>query len=291
MEKICAVIVTFNPDKHIIKNVEILARQTFSICIVDNGSDVESQNYLLEAKDKFGAFIIYNNDNLGVATALNIGIKYAINLNFEWIATFDQDSTITDGYFYDMLNAYSQCPCKEKVAVISPIYFDKGANVKFAFGKPHNKNSLFVPIMSTMTSGNLLKTEVFPIVGLFEDELFIDYIDNEFCLRCNRNGFIVIEACNAVLYHRLGNSTRKKFLWKHPIVTNHSPLRRYYIARNRVIVYRKYILCYTKWVLRDIISFFTEIVKIFLFEDLVLAKMRYTFKGIFHGITGRLGKY
>ncbi len=59
---------------------------------MDNGSDKEPVAVLKFLNDKLNVDIIYNDENLGIATALNIGIKYAEKSNCKWILTMDNDS-------------------------------------------------------------------------------------------------------------------------------------------------------------------------------------------------------
>lgn len=81
----------------------------------------------------------------------------------------------------------------------------------------------------------LVPVEVLKKVGLMRDELFIDYIDIEWCLRTASNGYSLYAIPDAKMSHTIGDE-RKLFLGRE--VSIHSPLRRYYLARNSIYMMR-----------------------------------------------------
>ena len=46
-------------------------------------------------------------------------------------------------------------------------------------------------VRQTITSGSIVRTDVFAVVGAFDDKLFIDAVDTEFCFRCRSKGYLV----------------------------------------------------------------------------------------------------
>lgn len=290
MDEICAIIVSYNPGPSIIDNVVALLPQVQEIVIIDNDSEQSSKHYLEELVKAHNIQVIYNKSNLGIATALNIGAQYAIHAGYPWIATFDQDSLATEDFIVTMVTAYEGCANKDRVAIVSPVYYDQATGVVASFAR-QRVNDLLSYVDTTMTSGNLVRTEVFAVVGFFDDEFFIDYVDNEFCLRLVNRGFLLIEANEAKLLHNLGVMSQHFFMGKLIQTTNHHSLRRYYIARNRMVVYKRYLTCSLRWVLKDIVAFAKEVVKIMIFEKKRKSKILYIIKGICHGLLGRMGKY
>src|SRR5688572_23131601 len=89
-----ALIITYNPstgfDQHLKQLLEIFSH----IIVVDNGSLPDIQAMLKNQAQNFGASItvLLNQENLGIATALNQGLKHAIQRGFTYIITLDQDS-------------------------------------------------------------------------------------------------------------------------------------------------------------------------------------------------------
>ncbi len=286
-ESVCAVVVTFNPGEKLLENITALHPQVKEVVVVDNASSPTSLVHVQEAQ-KCGAKVFYNEENLGIAAALNIGVNYTLEQGYTWIATFDQDSKPPPGFVERLLETYNIHPNKERTAILSPIYRDEATGTVFRHGEQNNEP--LQEIVSTMTSGNLVKADALAKTGLFEEDLFIDYVDHEFCLRCRKKGFGVLESRAAILNHNLGETQKYKRWGLTFHATNHSPLRRYYNSRNRLVVYRRYFTSETRWVLRDMLGFLKEVSKIILVEQSKREKLEAVGQGLWHGLVGKMGK-
>lgn len=278
----CAVIVSYNPGSEIASNVRLLRHQVSEIVIIDNASSsVKSLTVLEDLSREEYVNIIYNQNNLGIATALNQGIRYASERNYKWLATFDQDSLAAPDYIQVMLDTYDKCKDNKSVAIISPRYlmFDQ---VISSSSKEYEEEYTFVK--TAITSGSMIRTNIFNTVSLFNDYFFIDYVDFEFSLRCRKAGFKIMEVRNALLTHTLGISPHEYKLMGSTIkVTNHSPIRRFYKHRNKILMYFDYFNFDLPWILNDIKSSIYDFVKIILFEDCKMLKIINIFLGISHG--------
>jgi len=230
-----------------------------------------------------------NGDNLGIAAALNIGVRHALAAGYEWIATFDQDSTVPAGYIGTMLNVLEGVPCQASVALLCPRYRDRNTGVISSYGK-RGTQELYLEVQTTMTSGNLVRAAVFGQVGFFDESFFMDCVDHEFCLRLRRHGCRVIEVQDAVLEHSLGSMALHSLLGKQCKVYNHPPLRRYYNVRNRVVIYGRYIRIFPAWVIRDLCNLGRELAGVILFEPCKGAKLAAVCRGAYDGIAGRTGR-
>jgi rhamnosyltransferase len=125
-----------------------------------------------------------------------------------------------------------------------------------------------------MTSGSLIRTGL----GFFEEKLFIDSVDNEYCLRLRKNGYKIIRVNHAVLNHQLG-TLRKNWLGFSTIV--HPASRRYYITRNMFYVMSKY----PEFRLFGIKELLKSILLIILVENDKIKKLKAFFRGV-HEIRG-----
>jgi rhamnosyltransferase len=124
---------------------------------------------------------------------------------------------------------------------------------------------------------------------MFAEELFIDYVDHEFALRMRQAGYILLEATAIFLEHRIGATTRHTILGMPVKVTNHPPQRRYYMTRNRLLLYWHYGRRFPAWAINDFICMMKELVGIVLFEEQKIAKLRMMLLGMAHCLTGRRG--
>lgn len=196
--------------------------------IVDNGSKEKYVKYIKSInEDKIE--IILNKENLGIATALNIGVRKALENGYEWILTMDQDSKASPDMVKKMFNVYNSINREERKDILSifPNFVDERIQ---SIEENSNMNS-YEYVDADITSGNLLRKEVFEKVGFFDDSLFIDLVDTDFCMRLNEKGIKMIKIRDAVLYHSLGESKTIKGILGSFNTSNHSALRRYYMTR------------------------------------------------------------
>ena len=291
MEKIAAIVVTYNPDEGLNKSTKSLIKQVDSIIMVDNGSNDEGKEIINKIKNKYGEKIevIFNEENLGIATALNKGVKYALNNDYKWILTMDQDSCAEENMVKIMLETYYAIDENERKDILSlfPTFIDRGIE---SLDK-NNENVKYEYVDAEITSGNLLKAEVFEKAVFFDDSLFIDMVDTDYCMRLNELGIKMIRISGAILNHSIGNSKQVKKLFGTFNTSNHSATRRYYMTRNRFYTWNKYKNLNSFTLNRDKKLFKKEFVKIILGEDDKLNKVKMVLKGYKdykNGVRGKL---
>jgi len=263
--KVWAVVVTHNPTPDFEQNVRALIPQVKRVIIVDNQSSPAIQEFVGTVASTYESEIIWSQQNLGIASALNLGVDLALTSNAcQWILMLDQDSRVPPDFVARMFNGYDACPFKDKVALI-------GATYQLAFRPlrtpgPGKNALIFREVKTLMTSGTLAKKSVFADCGNFDESFFMDYVDHEFCFRVRRHGFRIIQVNNAILKHQLGSPTLHQILGRQFVTSNYSPNRRYHQARNRMIFYRRYLCTDTLWIVHEIFRWFREIVKMIVVE-------------------------
>ena len=289
---IIAVIVTYFPNIRLLDNIDDLSGQVDHILVVDNNSGSSCKLIFDKLRDNIDITVIYLEENLGIASALNVGVRYAIDREYHWVLTLDQDSRVSPGMIFKMLDAYEECDKKNIVAILSPRYRDQSTGLVWGSSVTsiENDHLLFTPVQCCITSGSLIKTSVLSKIGMFDESYFIDYVDIEFCLRCSNFGFIILQINHAILLHSIGNFKINKMMWMRPISTNHSPLRRYYFVRNAIFTYRKFLFTHTKWVFNNFCVLIKTIAVIVIFEDRVFDKIRAIFFGFIDGLFKITGK-
>jgi rhamnosyltransferase len=214
--KICAVIVTYNPDIKILMESVGRIEKFCTIIIVNNGSKkIELSNIAL-------SYVIECEKNLGLARGLNVGVEKAIASGYRYVVLFDQDTIPTQSYLMQ-INELSK-----EMGVSDVIY---GANFFDRKSEDTNRRRLNYVI----TSGTFFDVNIYKKIGGFSEELFIDYIDIEWCARALKFGIICETIKNGHLEHSLGERCVK--LFNKPMYL-HSPERDYYIIRNCYYVMR-----------------------------------------------------
>ncbi len=284
-QSVCAVMVTYHPDARTMDNIDKVLVQVQGLVIVDNGSATDEINPLRAASHRLGYKLIENRENLGIAEGLNQGVLWAKSQGYPWVILFDQDSTVTDGFMDHMLAAWRSHTQPDRVASIHPRYVDRERGTE-----PLIRRSRDGGPVTSWTSGALMPSWIFDRIGLFATEYFVDCVDHEYCYRIRAAGYVIADSQQAILLHSPGHPSSVRFLGLNFRPGNHSPMRRYYISRNRLSLYRKYFRTFPNWVLQSVNDDFRETLKCFLGERDRARKFRYFLLGTWDGLTGRMGK-
>lgn len=286
---ICAIVVTYNPDNDFYVRVAKIAAQVNKVLIVDNNSESATLQILCNLSCSSSYHLISNNDNLGVATALNIGMCWAKKCNYDWVVTFDQDTLVSDTLIQSLLNVGRQTAENGEIALIGANYLDSGSGKTFLnFSNPSNTS--YVEVKTVITSGCLMPVALFDKLGPFRDEFFIDFVDIEYCLRAHARGCKVYVTSEPLMEHSVGATTMYSLPWKVTGTSNHSPFRRYFMARNFIVIAREYFKTEPLWVTTTFIRRLKSILLMCLFENAITLKLKLTLLGFFDGFTGNFNR-
>lgn len=281
--KVIAVVVAYNPDINLLnKNIGIISNQVEKIVVVNNGYG----ELIIDSDYKEIVYVINNNENLGISKALNIGINYAVTNNYSYALLLDQDSTLGDDAVNIMLKGFIH----DKVGVVVPrISYINGNLDKI------DESNTFNYVTLAITSGSLVDLNVMKLINwkegkIFNEDFFIDCVDFDFSLELKASGYNILKSTKAILYQRLGEMTEIKFLFFKICPTNHSELRRYYITRNRLYMWKKYFRREFQFVVKDILYSCRELLILTFFEKNRIAKFKYMKKGICDFTQNKVGK-
>jgi rhamnosyltransferase len=266
--KTAGIVVLYNSQDEIIDTISSYLDQIDRLFVVDN-SEVRrpvAEKIVGLPKTEY----IGNGKNLGVAKALNIGAAQAMESGYDFLLTMDQDSRAPEGMVPALLACCGQRDLGE-IGIISPFHITKNV--------PAPKDKTCREVLTVMTSGNLLNLRVFKKVGPFMEQLFIDYVDHEYCLRLHEKGYKVLQCNGVFLEHTLGDIRIYRFLGLSLAATNHSVFRRYYMTRNRFFLLNKYKKTYPLYCRSQLKNFWWEFLMVLLFEKRKIAKIRSIIKG------------
>ena len=290
-ERVCAIIVTYNCGEKVLPTARSVMPQVDRILFVDNGS-LDATGKILEMirGEAPGAVeILTLGENRGIAYALNLGVRRAIELGYPWVLTMDHDSE-ADGRMVDnLLGAVHKYGEPEKVIISAPVYIDRGTGeagriYRYEGWRRHRLDPLppgrIAAPTVVITSGNLLNAGHFKAMGGFDESLFIDYVDHDFCLRADIAGFHIIVCAGASLSHSVGEAVSRKFLGFGIFSTNHSPERRYTIGRNRMIMIRRYAKYFPSYAAWTVMDFGIDFAGILLCENRKWDKVRMLCRGM-----------
>lgn len=295
-----AVVVTYFPDiAHLELQLRRLAEQTHRTVIVDNGSNLCVDKFLLESGLSDQVDVILQAENYGLAQAQNVGIEFARAAGASHVVIFDQDSLPDEGMISRLLFALESLEAEGvRVAAVAPAYKDEATSALSGFVR----NSCFgyrrvtpLPGRSVaeadflISSGSLIPVSVLADVGLMDAALFIDHIDTEWCFRARYMGYRLFGVDGAVMLHSLGDRRVRFWFLRWRMVPYHSPFRYYYIYRNSFALFRRNYMPLS-WKFSD----FSRNIRAFCFFALFSAQrkdvVRMMIRGVSDGLRLRLGK-
>lgn len=271
--KIAGVCVTYNVDiSDFSENLGIHCRRLSHVFVIDN-SDKSSVSADISTICNAISNCTYigHGGNKGIAAALNEGCNMAIQKGYDWVLTLDQDSLIPS----NLLDSYAALLKELPSATLNHLGMIT-CNMS-TWGKTPETG--IEEVKMCWTSGALMNLEAYSAVGGFDNELFIDGVDFEICAKLNLAGYRILRDKSVTLKHNLGNTKDFRIGNKHLFfVTNHNPIRRYYMTRNSLYLSKKYGDKF-KPLKTSVLKVAKVVFKILLFESDKFAKIRSMYRG------------
>ncbi len=239
-------IVAYRPEAQALNLLlEALAPRHGEIVVVDNGGAAA----VISSGLRDRIVLIEPGENVGVAAGHNLAIAQIFAKGCSHALLFDQDSLPLEGMIDQLLQEeQALLSAGHAVAAIGPIHQsavdgEPSGFVRFSGCRPQviRHADADLPGASCrcdflITSGTLLRREVFDIVGPFDESLFIDNVDVEWCYRAASYGLYCHGAVKARMRHALGDRAIRIPFSRRQLVI-HSPMRIYFITRNRWLLY------------------------------------------------------
>ena len=263
----------YNPNDNVFNNIQTYIDDIDVLYVVDN-SDIVNNNLVNLLRKNAKIQYINFGENKGIAYPLNFILNKV--QDYDFILTMDQDSHFKP----NMMNKYKTnialwAGKDNSIGVFAADNTELIHNVKYQFEQ------------RVMMSGNVLKPGIAQLVGGFNENLFIDEVDHEFCYRLRQFGYKILIFYEVKMEHHLGNIKRHNIWVGNFNTTNHCSIRRYYMARNMLYVMNEYHDVRMKY----FNDFIKMLIKIILVENNKLEKIKYIIKGIHDYRHGKFGKY
>ena len=277
--KICAVIVTYNPNiAEFLAYYESNKREVSHTIIVDNSEDKATQKELYKLSNDLDTDVVQLFENMGIAYAQNIGIKKVQESNsYDFILFLDQDSLLSKGTTKTYLEYYTKLCQDYPIACI-------GVGCS---GNPDSSESGAYEVQQIISSGSFCPVSVFTDVGLMDEELFIDFVEFDWCWRAVSQKYKIYSIKEIVLGHQEGDGKIKIFGQK---IVVPSPIRHYYQYRNFLnLLHKPYVPL--AWKIK---MFFKIIIKTpiyIIFLDQKFKRLKFIVSGIKSYLLNEKGKY
>ncbi len=280
--KLAGVTILYYPDEEFLKRIDSYRPYLNKLIIIDN-SDRADPNIFLPLQNEDKICIIQNQENEGIAKRLNEAAKIAINEGYEWLLTMDQDSLFSAGDFNKYLQCIEEYTQKAKVALFA---------VEYDLRLLKKDVCSFIKVHYTITSGCILNLSVWQQTGGFNELLFIDSVDHEYCFNCIIYGYEIVKFDSIILSHQLGTAADLRSLrnFKKTKRFLHSPFRIYYMVRNYLYVNKKYSATFESDLKKIKKAVFNNIKNNLLYNKKRWIVLKYAIKGVTDFKRKRTGK-
>ena len=248
--KIHAVVVTYNPELDVVRReLELVISQVDKIWLVDNASTPSLLDWVNGVGLQEKLVSVQMPVNLGLGAAQNAGIQMAREAGATHVLILDQDSQPMPDMVDRLLAACNQFQSLGlPVAAVAPVYEDKKTGTRsgvVTLGWLDYKKQFVTPdqvpveVDFVISSGSLIPMSALNEIGLIDEELFIDHVDTEWCMRALSKGFKLFGLPSARMFHSLGNKRKRVWFLRWRNVPYHSPFRYYYMLRNGVLLRKR----------------------------------------------------
>jgi rhamnosyltransferase len=274
---ILAVVVSYQGRDKTVRTVQALRGQVGRVLVVDNGSDTHSIA-LLEALETLPDVSVHLlESNRGIGFALNHALRVAREQGFRWLLTMDQDSLADGSMVSEFRAAVGRNP---DWACLTPTWVQA----------PGGSSGGDQAVGYAITSGNLVRLDVFERTGGYDEGMFVDQVDFDFSLRVRKAGFGIYRIARAILHHELGDAgAPRHFLGR--FHTFHSPLRRYYSYRNYLQLARRHARAFPKFIVKLALVQVLQLLTITLYGHDRARSFLYIGRGVADFFRGRTGPY
>ena len=258
MDKIAIIVLNWNTTELTKVTIDSLLKAkasdfTFQIVLVDNGSKEEC---ILELEKTYKSnpliTILKSNINNGYAEGNNIGIRWALSQEYEYIMIANSDIRV-DPEFLNIL--YTNIKKSKKLFLAPKIYFEKGyefhkdrylpsdlGKVFWAMGGKVDWSNVYasniaidevdkgqyntLPATPDFISGCcfLVESKIFKDLGLFDNRYYLYMEDVDFSVRAKENNYQLKIIPTSVIWHINSGSASAS-----------SNIQDYFISRNRML--------------------------------------------------------
>lgn len=294
MPLIYIILVNYNGYKDTIECVYSLKKINYSnykIIIVDNASSDNSVEIL--KKKLNNCKIIESKKNLGFAGGNNLGIKYALDNQADYVLLLNNDTLVE----YDFLDNLVKCAKSDKnIGIVGGkiYYYYNPRLIWYAGGKLNSytgrtkhigvdeiDNGQYDVIAKTQYVTGcmmLVSRRAIELAGLMDEKYFLYYEETDWNIKIRSKGFKIVYTPYAKIYHKVSSSTKQI---NNMVGYYYDRNRNYFIIKNFRLLNKIFIYFYIR------VRLFFKFIKAIIERDKEKKKIiKYTFYSIKNNIMG-----
>jgi GT2 family glycosyltransferase len=259
MTKVFIIIVNFNGIEDTLECLKSVKKcelkdAEYEIVVVDNGS---TNNSVLQLRKQKNITLLESKENTGFVGGNNMGIKYALENEADFIMLLNNDTTVKEDLITCLLEVAGR---RKEVGIFAPkIYFAPGFEFHQERYSPKERGRVIWAAGGIFDWDNVLgsnygvddtdigqyqaeyepdfatgacifvRANVFKKVGLLNSKYFLYLEDVEFCQRAKKLGVKILFIPDAIVWHKVSRSS-----------VIGGQLNDYFISRNRLLFGLRY---------------------------------------------------
>ena len=221
--RIAILTVFYKPLIDDIKNfIEISKSFQGRFCFINSKLN-QNKTKLLKSNN---IIIFGNGSNLGLSKAYNYILKECLLNNFNLCFITDQDSKYKRSIVDKFLNSSVKFFNSDKYLAITSMSPSIGNKNKL------NKKKNFSYKNFVINSGSLISCSIWQKIGMYDENLFIDMVDYDFCQRLKNAGLKIIQFDKYRFEHSIGKLN--KYLFNLFSYNSYTHQRHFHIIKDRL---------------------------------------------------------
>lgn len=228
-------VVLYHPTAEQLETIVLYASVFDKVYVFDNTeyADAAVAARLAEIP---GVILLSSGENKGLPVAYNAFAHAAIADGYQWLATYDQDSRPTRESLIAM-QEFILAEDATDVAAYGPRYYEpEGMTAEERAIEAATVRPPLESVDWVISSGMFINLAIYAQTDGFDEKLFIDMVDADYCCTVRALGYRVIINNAIVLEHCIG------YYIPHGkrLVQTHNAIRCYYILRNTLYFRQKH---------------------------------------------------
>lgn len=222
-KQVLIVILNFNGWEETLSCIDAVLSQTykdFHVMLIENGSKDESLEKLAHFENNEKITFVKQPVNLGFAGGVNVGIRHAIEHDYEYIVLLNNDAVITETWLATLLETME----KVDASVVTGLLLSGDGKKIESTGDSYSRWGLPFPrqrdeevsaaddsdfVFGGTAGASIYKTSLFEDIGLFDETFFAYFEDTDISYRAQLAGHKAYYEKSAIAYHDHGTTSKK----------------------------------------------------------------------------------
>ncbi len=254
-DEVAAIVVSYDPTPEVFRQLILSLERQCHTVVIDNGSSAECVQFLESMLDGHKYIdLLPSPANMGIAHAQNTAIKHAFKKHpsVSKILLLDHDSIPSDNMVESLVQTFASLENKgHRIGAIGPVLYDPRDNELlklhkirlFYVGKikPEHidQKQPVVEVDGLNSSGTLISADAYRATGAFDEDLFIDHVETDWCFRAKAAGYSLFATTAVRLTHLMGDDVCYYWFFGRKRMPYRSPFRHYYIVRNSILLQKR----------------------------------------------------